>query len=201
MRKEMCSNLNVKYPTFCGIIGRDKKKKPHLYPSKAQVSANKKQINQMRKQQYKQQHCQGATGYADQAWEDNLNDLSSEDEEDEAEFINEANILYIKGNYQDALDKYKNFVNRFRCMDEELPNIFLKMANAFYFTFDLKNALTCYERTIKEAEKRGNNSVRKLAEENRDKIQKAVQNPGNITLADDFTELERLMAEMTLGDN
>ncbi|KAK8741856.1 hypothetical protein OTU49_002427 [Cherax quadricarinatus] len=155
----------------------------------------------MRKQQYKQQHCQGATGYADQAWEDNLNDLSSEDEEDEAEFINEANILYIKGNYQDALDKYKNFVNRFRCMDEELPHIFLNMANAFYFTFDLKNALTCYERTIKEAEKRGNNSVKKLAEENRDKIQKAVQNPGNITLADDFTELERLMAEMTLGDN
>lgn len=190
-RHEMCDILNMKYETFTGIINRDRKINPHLYPSKEQVSANKQQKKQRRLQE-QQQHYQGAVGYADQTREYNVDDLLSEEE---TGGINEADNWYHRGNYRKALDRYEELVNSSRYMDKELPHVFLMMANA-YFASGFQDAQTYYDRAIKEARETGNDLVKKLAEQNRKKVESALQNLGNIALADDKTELDKMMASL-----
>ncbi|KAK8750549.1 hypothetical protein OTU49_014901, partial [Cherax quadricarinatus] len=167
----------------------------HLYPSKEQVSANKQQKKQ-RKLQEQQQHYQGAVGYADQTKEYNLDVLLSEDE---TEGINEADNCYHRGNYRKALDRYEELVNGCRCMEKELPHVFLMMANA-YFVSGFQNAQIYYDRAIEEAKETGNDLVKKLAEQNRKKVENAFQNLGNIALADDKTELDKMMASLNDTD-
>ncbi|XP_053647300.1 uncharacterized protein [Cherax quadricarinatus] len=228
-RHEKCNSLNVNYKTFCGIINRDKKNNPDLYPSNEQVRANKQRMKHWRQQQQQQQYYQdnglqdyglqdnglqdnglqdyglqdndglqeGAVGYADQAREHDLNDILTEDK---TEGINKADTMYKRGNYQKALDRYEKLVNSSRCKDEELPHVFLMMANAYFFTFDLKNALTYCDKAIEEANKMGNDIVKKLAEQNLKKVHNSMENLGNISIADNCTELERLMATMNIEE-
>nr|XP_053627865.1 uncharacterized protein LOC128685377 [Cherax quadricarinatus] len=88
-----------------------------------------------------------AVGYADQTKEYNLDVLLSEDE---TEGINEADNWYHRGNYRKALDRYEELVNGCRCMEKELPHVFLMMANA-YFVSGFQNAQIYYDRAIEEA--------------------------------------------------
>ncbi|XP_053636135.1 uncharacterized protein [Cherax quadricarinatus] len=193
-RHEMCNILQVKYETFCGIINRDRKNNPNLQPSKEKVNANKQGMKQ-RRQKEQQQHYQGAVADANQAREPKIYVVS----DDETEGINEADTLYKRGNYRKALDRYNELVNSTKCKDKELPHVFLMMANA-YFISDFENAKTYYDRAIEEATETGNELVKRLAEQNRNKVQNAVQNLGNIALADDKTELDKVMASLNDRD-
>ncbi|XP_069936136.1 uncharacterized protein [Cherax quadricarinatus] len=185
-RIEMSKRLNVSTATISNIIMRDKKENPDKHKRIKQMSSNKKQKKQRQKQQQ-----QGAAGSSDQTSEPNLHDLLSDNE---TEGITEADKLYKRRNYKNALHRYEELVNSSKCEDRELSHVFLMMANAYFFTFDSKNSQIFCVSAIKQAKKMGNNLVKDIAVENLTKIKNAVKNFGSITLADDCAELKKRKA-------